>query len=59
MSRSPVGPTAGGVGESRREEATRRPYRPPRLRLLGHVADVTRKTGMNMDMQQNFKVGAG
>ncbi len=59
MSRSPAGPPPGGDGEARREETRRRPYRPPELRVLGHVAEVTRKTGMNFDMQQNFKVGAG
>ncbi len=59
MTQSTPSPPQGGAGDAGRESAHRRPYRPPELRELGHVADVTHKTGMNLDMNQSRKVGAG
>ncbi len=34
-------------------------YRPPRLEKLGHIADVTLKTGQNLDLNQLRKPGKG
>ena len=39
--------------------ADRRPYRAPRLESWGSLVEVTRKTGVSLDMNQIMKMGLG
>ena len=55
----PLGDPFGSEPPARRPAAERRPYRAPHLARWGSLVEVTRKTGVTLDMNQTMKMGLG